>query len=123
MAVFRKIHVSFWSDPFVQSLSPEKRYFFLYLLTNEKTKQCGIYEISRNQMCNDTGYNMDTVSILLNYFEEQGKIKVNTQTNEIAIKNWNKFNDNTSNKVQILVNKEHTLIKDKSLIQFVIQYR
>lgn len=122
MAAYRKIHVSYWTDPFIQSLSPEKKYFYLYLLTNGKTQQCGIYEISKQQICNDTGYNIDTVSILLNYFFEKDKIKYSEESNEIAIKNWNKYNGNASDKVQVLVNKELKLIKDKSLVGYVIQY-
>ncbi len=119
MAIFRKVHTSFWSDPFVQSLSPEKKYFFLYLLTNEKTKQCGVYEISRTQICNDTGYNSDTVSILLKYFTDTDKIRYSERTNEVGIKNWNKYNGNASEMVQKLVNKELKAIKDKDLIQYV----
>lgn len=122
MAIFRKIHTSFWSDPFVQSLSPEKKYFFLYLLTNEKTRQCGVYEISKKQICDDTGYNIDTVLILLNYFIGVDKIQYSENTNEVAIKNWNKYNGNESQKVQVLVNKENKLVKNKELIKYVIQY-
>ena len=64
MAIFRKVHTSFWSDPFVADLTDDKRLFYLYILTNERTKQCGIYEISKKQICFDLGYSMDTVSIL-----------------------------------------------------------
>jgi hypothetical protein len=119
MATFRKVHTSFWSDPYVQSLSPEQKYFYLYLLTNEKTKQCGIYEIARKQIAYDTGYNIDTVSILLKYFIDSGKIRVSEATNEIAIKNWNRYNGNTSPKVQKLVNQELTSVKEKSLILYL----
>jgi hypothetical protein len=121
MAIFRKIHITFWADPFIQSLSPEKKYFFLYLLTNEKTRQCGIYEITISKMCFDTGYNIDTVSILLKYFVESDKIKYSEKTSEIAIKNWNRYNGNESVKVQVLINKEVATIKDKSLIQYVVK--
>jgi len=119
MAIFRKIHVQFWSDPFVQSLSPEKRYFFLYLLTNEKTRQCGIYEISKRHISYDTGYTIDTVSILLEYFISEKKIMFSEATNEIAIKNWNKYNGNPSPKVQKLVYEELSKIKNKKLIQYL----
>jgi hypothetical protein len=119
MALFRKIHTQFWSDPFIQTLSPEKKYFFLYLLTNEKTRQCGIYEISKRQISYDTGYTIDTVSILLEYFISERKIMFSEATNEIAIKNWNKYNGNPSPKVQKLVNEEIVKIKEKKLIQYL----
>lgn len=119
MATFRKIHTIFWSDPFIQSLSPERKYFYLYLLTNEKTKQCGIYEITKKQISYDTGYNIDTVSILLKYFAESGKIAYSTYTSEICIKNWNKYNDNKSPKTQVLVKQEIGKVKDKKLIEYL----
>ena len=119
MAIFRKIHTQFWSDPFIQSLSPEKKYFFLYLLTNEKTRQCGIYEISKRHISYDTGYTIDTVSILLEYFISEKKIMFSESTNEIAIKNWNKFNGSRSPKVQTLINEEIAKVKNKQLIQYL----
>ncbi|TKI91171.1 replication protein, partial [Bacillus wiedmannii] len=37
MAVYRPVHVSFWQDSFVLDLTPEEKYFYLYLMTNSKT--------------------------------------------------------------------------------------
>lgn len=103
----------------MQELTPEQKYFYLFLLTNDKTKQCGIYEITKRQICYDTGYNIDTVSKLLEYFINGGKIRYNTSTNEIAIKNWQKYNGSTSPKVQSCINQELKSIKDKTLIQYL----
>jgi len=119
MAVFRKLHTSFWSDPFTQDLTPEQRYFYLYLITNDRTKQCGIYEITKRQICYDTGYNIDTVSKLLEYFINKGKIRCNFETNEIAIKNWAKYNGSTSPKVISCVNEELMSVKDTVLIEYI----
>jgi hypothetical protein len=119
MATFRKVHTQFWSDLFIQSLSPEKKYFYIYLLTNEKTRQCGIYEISSRQISFDTGYNVETVLILLEYFVDQKKIMVSRETNEIAIKNWERYNGSRSPDVKSLVDKELKLVKNKKLIEWV----
>lgn len=119
MATYRKVHTQFWSDPFVQTLSPEQRYFFLYLLTNEKTRQCGIYEITTRQISYDTGYNVETILILLEFFSSSGKILVSRETNEIAVKNWEKYNKNPSIKVQTLVKHEIATVKSKKLIQYL----
>jgi len=118
MAVFRKIHTSFWSDPFTSELDSEKKLFYLYLLTNEKTKQCGIYEISKKQICFDTGYNINTVSKLLEYFIKNGKIMYSESTNEIAIKNWVKYNYSTSPKVVTCIQSELKLVKNRVLIEY-----
>lgn len=119
MATFRKVHVQFWGDPYIQDLTPEQKFFYLYILTNSQTKQCGIYEITLKQICYDTGYNIDTVSKLLEYCINTDKIRFNKQTNEIAIKNWNKYNGSDSPKVQSCVNQELRLVKDENLILYL----
>lgn len=119
MAIFRKIHVQFWSDVFIQSLTPEQKFFFLYLLTNERTRQCGIYEITTRQISFDTGYNVETVNKLIEFFTAAKKIVFARETNEIAIKNWDRYNGSRSPDVKNLVNKELRSIKNISLIEWV----
>jgi hypothetical protein len=118
MAIFRKIHTSFWSDTFVSELTEKEKLFYLYILTNERTTQLGVYEISKKQICFDLSYSIDLVSMLIKKFEKWNKIKYNNTTNEISVKNWDKYNLNPSSKVQVLVNKEIAKVKDKALIQY-----
>lgn len=119
MAIFRKIHTSIWGDSFFSELDRDKKLFYIYLLTNERTKQCGVYEITIRQMCFDLGYTKDSVEKLLKYFTKTGKIKFNHQTNEIGIGNWLKFNSSTSPKVLSCINKEFQSVKDTLLIEYV----
>lgn len=119
MAIFRKIHTSFWSDTFIQDLDNDQRLFYLYLLTNERTKQCGIYEISKKQMAFDLGYSIDRVSKLLKYFISTGKVLYNETTKEIAIKNWGKYNNSTSPKVLSCIKSELNDVKDRVLIEYI----
>lgn len=118
MAIFRKLHTSFWSDPFIQDLDNEQKLFYLYLLTNEKTKQCGIYEISKKQICFDLGYSIQNVTKLINHFVKIGKIMYSETTNEIAIKNWLKYNNSTSPKVVSCIQSELKQVKDRVLIEY-----
>jgi hypothetical protein len=119
MAIFRKVHTSFWSDTFVSDLDRDRKLFYLYLITNERTKQCGIYEISKKQIAFDLGVSSDTVSKQLTYFIEQDKIMYNDLTKELAIKNWNKYNSSSSPKVQSCINKEMKDVKDTVLIEYI----
>ena len=57
MAVYRHIHINYWQDGFVLDLTPEEKYFYIYLMTNSKTSQCGIYELHRRIIETETGYN------------------------------------------------------------------
>ena len=119
MAIFRKVHVTFWRDEFVEGLTPEQKFFYLYLLTNDRTTQCGIYEITTKQMCYDTGYNEDTIKKLISFFIDIGKIKYSVITKEMALKNWGKYNDSNSPKVRSCIEKELLKVKDRILIQYI----
>jgi len=119
MAIFRKVHVTFWRDEFVESLTPEQKFFYLYLLTNDRTTQCGIYEITIKQMCYDTGYNDDTIKKLIEYFVGTGKVRYSVETKEIALKNWVKYNDSNSPKVKACIDNELKKVKNRVLIQYI----
>lgn len=119
MAKYRNVAVKFWSDPFVSGLTPEKKFFFLYLLTNERTSQCGVYEITIDIMAFETGYNKETIEKLLVFFDAEGKIKWSKKTNEVAVKNFLKYNSQGSPKVKVYIEKEMKNVKNRSLIDFV----
>ena len=119
MAIFRKIHTQIWSDPFFSDLDSEKKMFYLYILTNERTKQCGIYEISKKHICFDLGLSLDKVNKLLSFFINIGKLQFSDSTNEVAIKNWAKYNYSTSPKVVRCIESELKAVKNKSLIEYI----
>lgn len=117
MARYRQVHLSFWQDGFVIELTPEEKYFYLYLMTNSKTTQCGIYELPYKVMELETGYNRETVEKLIYRFEEYGKIIYNEPTKEIMVLNWIKFNWINSKKVLTLIDKELKSVKHQWFVQ------
>lgn len=119
MAIFRKVHVSFWKDEYVEGLGKEGKFLFLYLLTNDRATQCGIYEITLKQMSFDTGFTIPELLLLLEQFEKDRKIIYNAETKEIALKNWSKYNDSSSPKVVACIKKELKNVKDKQLILYL----
>ncbi|GAA0733739.1 DnaD domain protein [Clostridium oceanicum] len=119
MAKYRQLHTQFWSDGFVLDLTPEEKYFYLYLMSNSKTSQCGVYELPIRIIEMETGYNRETVIKLLKRFEEYKKIKYCTETKEIMIFNWSKYNSpNNANAIKC-VNKEIKNIKNKDFIKLL----
>jgi hypothetical protein len=119
MAIFRKVHTSFWSDSFISDLDAEKKLFYLYIMTNERTKQCGVYEITIKQMSFDLGYSIDKVSKLIEYFTKTGKVRYNDVTKELALGNWLKYNNSSSPKVKTCIDSEFKQVKDTLLIEYV----
>jgi hypothetical protein len=55
MAKYRMINTKLWSDGWVRGLNPLDRYLFLFLLTNEHTNLCGIYELPLSMMAFESG--------------------------------------------------------------------
>jgi phage gp36-like protein len=124
MAVYRQVHVSFWNDAkVVEEMTPEDKYFYLYLLTNPFTTQIGIYQITKKQMAFDMGYSVESINALVDRFEKHHKIiKYNNETREIALLNWGKYNFNRGGKpVEDCVKKELKGVKDTNLIALVAE--
>lgn len=121
MARYRQIHTEFWQDGFVLDLTPEEKYFYIYLMTNSKTTQCGIYELPKRIIETETGYNRETVDKLLQRFIDYGKIIYHEPTREIMIVNWIKYNWINSPKVLALIDKELKQIKNKEFVYRFIE--
>lgn len=113
MAIYRNIQMSFWTDSKVSDdLTPEDRYFYLYLLTNPHTNLAGCYEISTRQAAYETGYNKETVEKLLDRFRDIHRIAIyNGDTREVLVVNWHKYNWTSSEKFRKPLLKEIELIK------------
>jgi len=120
MAIYRQIQTTYWQDKFILTLTPEEKFFYIYLLTNSKTKQCGIYELPIKIIEVETGYNRETVLKLLNRFIDHKKIMYDWENEEIALKNWLKHNNYENNpKIQKCVEKELTNVKNETFFEFM----
>lgn len=106
MAVYRPVQISFWQKKFILKLTPEAKYFYIYLLTNSKTSQCGVYELPLSVIELETGYNRDTVTKLLEQFIQSSKIKYDYENEEIYVLNWLKYNQiNNVNVMKCVLNE------------------
>ncbi|UAW07757.1 replication protein [Psychrobacillus phage PVJ1] len=119
MSKYRSVQVSFWQDAFVLDLTPEEKYFYIYLMTNSKANQIGIYELPKRIIETETGYNRETVEKLLKRFVEYDKIVYNEPTKEVMLLNWSKHNWNNSPKVIKRVEDE---LKEVKFLPFVEKY-
>lgn len=94
MAIYRTVQLSFWTDEYVlDNFTPEDKFFYLYLLTNPQTNLCGCYQLSWTTTIGQLGYNKETILRLIDRFENVHKlIKYCSETKEILLLNWHKYN-------------------------------
>ena len=53
----------------IDKYSVEDKYFLLYLMTNPHTTQVGIYKLPKRLISFETGYTVESVSVILERFE------------------------------------------------------
>ncbi|MBM6616979.1 hypothetical protein [Bacillus suaedaesalsae] len=89
----RKVRTDFWWNSFVtDEMTPEERYFFLYLLTNPHSIQTGIYNITKEQIALGTRFTPEIVDKLMKRFiEELQLIRYNEETTELTITDWSEY--------------------------------
>jgi hypothetical protein len=119
MAKYRQIHLSFWQDPFIEELEPLAKYFYLYLMTNSKTTQCGCFEISHKLIRYETGLTNKEIDTYIKLFENNNKINYNSDNMEFLILNWLKHNSFKSPKVLTCIRGELVNIKTQQYIQYI----
>ncbi|HEK9100063.1 TPA: DnaD domain protein [Bacillus pseudomycoides] len=121
MGVYRSVQINFWQDEFVLDLTPEERYFYIYLLTCSKTRQCGIYPLPLRLVEMETGYNRETVEKLLQRFVTYGKILYDAKTKELYVLNWLRYNPITNTNIEKCVLRELKTVKNIELVHMFIQ--
>ncbi|WP_459502387.1 DnaD domain-containing protein [Bacillus sp. C1] len=121
MGVYRSVQVNFWQDEFVLDLTPEERYFYMYLLTCSKTRQCGIYPLPLRLAEMKTGYNRETVEKLLKRFIAYGKILYDAKTKELYVLNWLRYNPVTNTNIEKCVLRELKTVKNKEFVHMFLQ--
>ncbi|WP_461206416.1 DnaD domain-containing protein [Clostridium sp. DL1XJH146] len=117
MAKYRQIQTSYWNDGFVLDLLPEEKLFYIYIMSNPKSSQCGIYELPKQIISMETGYDRKTVDKLLITFEKYGKISYCNETKEVLILNWAKYNPPNNTNVIKCINKELNEVKNTPFIE------
>ena len=118
------VTTDFWKSPIVlEEMTPEDKIFYLFLLTNPETTQTGIYKITKKELAFYLGYSIETIHTLMERFTKQHKlIRYNSETREIAIKNWGKFNLHRGGKpIMDCLISELKEVEDTSLIRYVLE--
>lgn len=75
MAKNRMVNTRIWSDPRVLDLDPSEKLLWVYLITNDHTSICGIYEIHPRVIAMETWFDKDMIEKILTRFTIDKKIK------------------------------------------------
>jgi hypothetical protein len=91
--MYSMVDADIWSGSEGMMMTPQDKYFYIYLLTNPNINHIGIYQISKKQMAFDLSYSIETVHSLMERFTLHHQlIRYNPELREIAIQNWWKHN-------------------------------
>ncbi|MFT4415523.1 hypothetical protein ACLM5H_16835 [Fredinandcohnia humi] len=124
MEKYRMVGTDFWKDPVVlEEMTPEESYFYLYLLTNPRITQIGIYKIMKKEMAFDLGYSIESVQSLMDRFISHHQLfRYNTDTRELAIKNRGRVNLRKGGKFMMdCILSELREVEDASIISYVAE--
>lgn len=85
MGNYNPVYKNLWSSPKFEKLSPLEKLVYIYLITNEKTQQTGIYQILPKQIVCDCNIDLSEVQSALSNFEEAELIKYWPEQNLLFI--------------------------------------
>lgn len=115
--MYRPVDIEFWQDEFILELSSEQKLTYIFLLTNRRTTQCGIYNIGLTIAQLELQFSEEKIKEHLKFFQEKGKLLYNTDNKEIMLLNWHKYNNIHNHKnIRICINKELRRIKTTEFI-------
>lgn len=115
MEVFTKVERGYWQDEFILELTPEQKFFYLYLMTNNKVNMLGAYVFPLTMSTVELGYNKETVLKLLDHFAQVGKIIWDETTKEVFLLNWPKRNWNRKTATLRALKKDFDALKSPML--------
>lgn len=120
MAMFRNVHTSFWQDAKVcDDMKPEDRYMLLYMLTNPHTNILGCYELSKNTMKRDLGYDLSKIEAIMDRLRQMRVVEYDERTREVLLLNWHRYNWSASPKTARAILKALPLVKSRDFAQYV----
>lgn len=115
--MYRPVDIEFWQDEFVLELSSEQKLTYIFLLTNRRTTQCGIYNIGLTIAQLELQFSEEKIKEHLKFFQERGKLLYDNDNKEIMLLNWYKYNNTHNHKnIRICINKELRRIKTTEFI-------
>lgn len=121
MAICRPVCTDFWLNEKVYGkFSKNDKLVFVYLLTNQRTEQLGIFKLPINIMAIELEMPQEEIEVSIKNLENAGVIMYSYSTYEVAILNYNKYNIfRGGNATESCYNDMHKKVKDINLVKAV----
>jgi len=119
--MFRSITTDFWLDSKVEGLSSTAKYMLLYLFTNPKTTLTGCYEVSYRRAGSDMGLNATQAEKAMSELCAANVVSYCAETNEVLIRNWDRYNWTKSSKLAKPLSKGIESIKCHEFKRYVAE--
>ena len=74
MAFYRQLHTKIWADSWFVELSVEQKLLFVYLISNQYSSVCGLYELPLRIIAFDTGIETEKIKEYFVLFGKAGKV-------------------------------------------------
>ena len=74
MAEYRTIKMSFWLDPFIETIPAQVKLLYFFLITSPYTDNLGVLEVSRKRISYDTGLSEEAVEDGIRELIKAGKL-------------------------------------------------
>lgn len=91
---YSKIQRNFWETDEAREMTPEEKYFWMYLQTNANVNTLGCYAFRMRKAMDETGYNRETLEKLLQRMEQVLRILYDEGTKEVFLLHWAEGNWN-----------------------------
>ena len=85
---YSKIQRNFWETDEAREMTPEEKYFWMYLQTNANVNTLGCYAFRMRKAMDETGYNRETIEKLLQKMEQVLRILYDENTKEVFLLHW-----------------------------------
>lgn len=118
MGNYNPVYKSLWTSQKFNLLDANEKLIFLYLLTNEKVKQTGIYNIMVKHIACECGLMLPETQKAVNKMQEIGLIHYWDDENLIYIRNFFRFSKGMIRNPKILaetINRQKELLANHSV--------
>lgn len=112
---YSKIQRNFWETDEAREMTPEEKYFWMYLQTNSNANTLGCYAFRMRKAIDETGYNKETIEKLLDRMQKLNRIISDKSTGEIYLMRWNEMNWNKQTQTMRAITADLKEIQSKML--------